>query len=284
MSSASSPARPSASLVIINSQNEILFVHRNPQSRSFGGVYVFPGGNFDSAHDTSLVDTAIRETFEETGLLIASGSSLPDDATLDAARKAIHANQTTWPAFLSKHALKPNKDALLPFTQWITPKFAARRFQTQFYVTYLNNPRSSFTGTREERLPTPDGGLEVLAAGFLAPATALDLFAKREITLMPPQFYITKTLAELGGARADVERLAKSAFGRQVINPVRIVSPDVAAGKVVLTYEGDEARGGPAGRRHRAVVKMDKAGITSEIELIRNFDLFTEVAEHTSKL
>ncbi|KAJ7074083.1 hypothetical protein C8F01DRAFT_1205308 [Mycena amicta] len=279
----SSAPRPSASLVIINSRNEVLFVHRNPDARSFGGVHVFPGGNFDASQDTSLADTAIRETFEEAGLLLASssgkGSTAVDNVTLDAARKAIHANQTPWQDFLKTHKLNPDVNALLARSPngLLLRLLHGQRFQTQFFVTFLAAASSTgfSSGTREERIPTSDGGLEVLSARFLHPQTALSLFAAREIILMPPQFYIVKTLADIlappnsgttPDERAVIERLAQGAFGRLVINPLKFVPP---AGTEV----------GPRGRMHRAVVKMDKAGVTSEIDLLRNFNIFTEVEE-----
>ena len=83
--------------------------------------------------------TAIRETFEETGLLLASESAsatskfeseLPQqsppslslsEAALDASRESIHTGRTLFRDFLKQHALSANVKALLPFTEWITP-------------------------------------------------------------------------------------------------------------------------------------------------------------------
>lgn len=77
--------------------------------------------------------TAIRETFEETGVLLASTEGEAsqqfaqlDEIRLDEARKAIHARKLTFPTFLEKYGLKPNTEALLPFTQWITPTAVPR--------------------------------------------------------------------------------------------------------------------------------------------------------------
>ncbi|KAJ6531222.1 hypothetical protein B0H19DRAFT_1190825 [Mycena capillaripes] len=278
--------RPSASLVLINSRNEVLFVQRNPEARSFAGVHVFPGGNLDAAQDGSLAVTAIRETFEEAGILLASGPT-PSDAVLDAARHAIHAGKTPFQAFLTEHGLVADQQALHKFTCWITPKFAPRRFHTQFFVAFLGTASSSgfSSGAKEDRIPKPDGGQEVIAARFVHPDDVLAEFGAGKITLMPPQFYIIQTLAGIlrGNAttatqRARVEELARGAFGQMVINPQRLGPPD-AQGRVVLTYEGDQTRGGPEGRLHRTIILAGKGGVTSEIVLERNFDIFTEVSE-----
>ena len=66
--------------------------------------------------------TAIRETFEESGLLLASSSSPgPSEGTLDAARLAIHQQEMLFQDFMSEHRLTPDADSLLPFMKWITP-------------------------------------------------------------------------------------------------------------------------------------------------------------------
>ncbi|TFY73447.1 hypothetical protein EWM64_g10564, partial [Hericium alpestre] len=129
--------RPSASLIVVNAANEVLLVHRNPEATAFGGVHVrgfpfdalppqsyelsppyqvFPGGNFDPAQDASYQMTAIRETFEETGLLLTSSAGAVDDPTLDTARAAIHAQKLHFGDFLATHQLTADTDALLPFT------------------------------------------------------------------------------------------------------------------------------------------------------------------------
>ena len=76
---------------------------------------VFPVGNFDKAQDDSLHATAIRETFEETGLLLAlSGrESNVSDAELDTAREAIHVQEQSFRDFLALHNLSLDVSSLL---------------------------------------------------------------------------------------------------------------------------------------------------------------------------
>ncbi|KAF8963528.1 NUDIX domain-containing protein [Flammula alnicola] len=280
--------RPSASLVIVNERNEILLVHRNPKSSSFGGMHVFPGGNFDKKQDQSLAITAIRETFEESGLLLASSvfsGPLPSDAVLDEARNAIHQQKLLFQTFLESQNLKADGDSLLPFTQWITPVGPWKRFHTQFYVVFLPAaPSSGFSsGAKQERIPKHDGGQEVIEARFVHPRKALEECYERKVGFMPPQHYILSTLADIlhgsintSDYREKVKTLSRSLFGRMVINPRKM--GEEQDGHVIITYEGDELREGSKGRLHRAMVKMDRYVFsTGEISMIRNFDIFTEI-------
>ncbi|KAI0784361.1 hypothetical protein C8Q75DRAFT_724568 [Abortiporus biennis] len=285
--------RPSASLVIVNSSNEILLVERNPKAGSFAGASVFPGGNFDPKQDSSLGITAIRETFEETGLLFTfesgdSGSSLwPTNSELDTARAEVHSQKLTFNDFLSKHKLRPDTSSLLPFTQWVTPANQPRRFRTQFYLTFFRDSPShnSSDGVGERRLPTPDGGQEVIRTRWVSPSSVLNEVRDRKISLFPPQFYILTTLAGILNSNTrtldqenTVKTLSKTAFGRMVINPIPLKQKD-EKGRLVLTYEGDETRGGPQGQLHRMLVNFEKGGYSFPEELQRNFDIFNDVGK-----
>ena len=249
--------------------------------------------------DPSLQVTAIRETFEETGVLlakpIASGNKSTElpDSLLDEARKVIHAQKLSFGAFLAEHALEADTSALWPFSQWITPPTAPKRFHTRFYVSFL--PKSSSfqpeddsdsSRARKHHLPTSDGGIEVVAATFLHPKVALSKFHQGEISLMPPQYYILSLLSGIFEKSLDVNTqeqrdtvldLARGTFGRMVINPRGLVSTssdkDRDKGKgalekdglglgTVLTYEGDETRGGSKGRLHRVIMWTGKGGVS----------------------
>jgi hypothetical protein len=116
-----------------------------------------------------------------------------------------------------------------------------------------------------------DGGQEVIEALFIHPRTALIEFRKGKLSFMPPQFYLLSTLADiLQGPtntltqREKIQTLSRGLFGKMVITPRRYYKDDDdddKTGRVILTYEGDETRGGSKGRLHRALVKMTKDGV-----------------------
>lgn len=108
---------------------------------------VFPGGNYDAKQDESYEMTAIRETFEETGVLLASASaSSPThfrltNEEMERVREEIHSGRLLFKDFLHKHGLTPDVSSLLPFTQWVTPPPVLR----YVFVLSLTNPSSQLT-------------------------------------------------------------------------------------------------------------------------------------------
>lgn len=289
--------RVSSSLIVIDDQNRVLMMERNPNSKSFAGAYVFPGGVLDAEQDTSNRLTAIRETFEETGVLLASliGSSpIPSPETLDVVRKSIHSQKIPFTTFLAQNGLTADVNALLPFTQWITPITVPRRFHAYFFVAFLPT-KSSLDITSDQglqQLPTPDGETEVMSVRFLKPQDAIAEFENGKIFLMPPQYYLLSTLGSiLSGSittseqKNIISRLANGPFGQMSINPVLLPHKD-ESGYSVMTYEGDETRGGDPGARHRAVIHHEK-GKLQIVRLERNIDIYSGISlglDTTAKL
>lgn len=143
-----------------------------------------------------------------------------------------------------------------------------RRFHTRFYITFL--PAASSTGfsegVKQERIPKSDGGVEILAAHFMRPETALAQYRAQKMTLLPPQFYLLTTLAELlsekqttPAEKAKIEGLSKGAFGRLVVQPHLI--PVKETGGHIHAYPGDEENGGPKGSIHRSVFTKKPAEV-----------------------
>ncbi|KAL4966244.1 NUDIX hydrolase [Aspergillus stella-maris] len=219
--------RPSSSVVLISPKNEVLLLHRVQTSTSFASAHVFPGGNLSlqdgrcppagdaKRHEdaTWYRNAAIRELFEESGILLAkdvsSGGMLAvKEEDREKGRREIHQKKTTFLEWLAEQnmAAVPDIDNLIPFTRWVTPINVPKRYTTQMYLYFLPLPLESeksllneipMEGEREEiQIPTSDGGVEIAEAQFLPASEWLNKAAQGDIILFPPQFVLLQLAAQ----------------------------------------------------------------------------------------
>jgi 8-oxo-dGTP pyrophosphatase MutT (NUDIX family) len=138
---------------------EVFMVERHHQIDFATGALVFPGGQVDAADaDPALAArcagagaldetaralrvAAIRETFEEAGVLLArrrGAAALVSAAELAGIearhRAALHAGERTLAEIATHEDLELALDLLVPFAHWITPVFMPKRFDTWFFV------------------------------------------------------------------------------------------------------------------------------------------------------
>ncbi len=176
-------------------------VRRHEQS-SFGAAHAFPGGVVDS--DDSLVhefccglsgaaassrlgvegngldyySAAVRELFEETGVLLADRSSL--DENLASVRDALNDGSASWADFVLRNELSLHCGELHYFGHWVTPPTQAKRYSARFFLTEL-----------------PDGQDPVHCGGELTDscwATAAEVLAAGRSGDMNLHFPTVKTL------------------------------------------------------------------------------------------
>ncbi|KAK3173701.1 hypothetical protein OEA41_007033 [Lepraria neglecta] len=205
-------ASPSASILLISPSNRILLLHRVQTSTSFASAHVFPGGHLSPQdgylppledirrHEDSKAyrRAAIRECFEESGLLLAKRQDNPSELVelneqeREEGRKAIHSESIPFAQWVQKQKGIIDADGLIPFTRWLTPANIPKRFSTQMYLYFLpiDSQLSSKTDKTQMHIPTPDGGVEHTAAQFLYPQEWLDLTLRGAIVLYPPQFFL----------------------------------------------------------------------------------------------
>ena len=152
---------PASTLLLIRNGSaglEVFMVKRHHQIDFASGALVFPGGKVD-AHDhdpalrthvdgaeklddlhLSLAACAIREGFEESGILLArrAGSremiTAEHAASLDHWRPKLNKSEVGLTEFLTKEKLRLACDELVTFAHWVTPTFMPKRFDTYFYV------------------------------------------------------------------------------------------------------------------------------------------------------
>lgn len=173
---------------------------------------------------------AIRECFEESGILLARRSDVSGDlleveeSIREQGRKDIHAGKVKFgdwvkamggvvdtgmvpPIHLRKTSLYlRNKnliskyiDSLIPFTRWVTPTNLPKRFTTQMYIYFLPLAQTSRAPNLPSQsvipVPTSDGGVEHTAALFASCSRWLSQARRNEIILFPPQYYLMSLLS-----------------------------------------------------------------------------------------
>lgn len=211
-------ARPSSSIILLSPTNQVLLLHRVQTSTSFPSAHVFPGGNLSPFHEPPAPPAgspdrhrdspayrlaAVRETFEESGILIAKRSQADDtllvipEAEREEARRKIHGDKLRFTEWVGDHlGAAPCVDDLVPFTRWVTPPNMAKRFTTQMYIYFMPLAESP-VDVDVVQAPTPDGGVEHTAATFADASEWLRRQQRGEIVLFPPQCYLLTLVAEV---------------------------------------------------------------------------------------
>ncbi|MCP3424119.1 NUDIX hydrolase [Nocardioides pinisoli] len=222
-----------------------VYLLRRQTSMAFaGGMCVFPGGGVDPRDfDDELVDrglwagpgpaewaarlgcdepraralvcAAVRETFEESGVLLAGTG--PDSVVADttgedweADRVALESREVSLTAFLEDRSLVLRTDLLGAWSGWLTPVFEPRRYRTWFFVARL-----------PEGQVTRDVSSESSSVMWTGAMDAVSLVERQEILMLPPTWL---TCLEVG-QYADPSAVLAEAAGRRV----EMFMPEVVA-------------------------------------------------------
>jgi 8-oxo-dGTP pyrophosphatase MutT (NUDIX family) len=179
------PVRPAATVMLIREAPmlEVFMMRRTTNAAFASGMYVFPGGRVDATDgegDVAFVIAAIREAFEEAGVLLArdlGGNLVTGDHSVFAAREDVHGGTIGFADLCEQHRLAPCIDELAWVAHWITPvgEVGARRFDTRFYVT---------AAPADQLLAHDDH--ETVDSLWVRPVEALERYSAGELTMMPP--------------------------------------------------------------------------------------------------
>ena len=174
---------------------EVFMVVRHHEIDFASGALVFPGGSVEPgdrliAADHTLCPPiesisddlmalrvgAIRETFEECGLLLARPAGSHDLVGRDAMRLIdVDGDRSDFAGALERHRLAPAVDLLEPFAHWVTPLFMPKRFDTHFFLA----------AAPPDQLAAHDGH-ESVDSVWINPAKALEAAKAARYTIIFP--------------------------------------------------------------------------------------------------
>ena len=235
--------KESATVILVRSNQakswEVFLARRHRDSSFMAEAYVFPGGQVAAADTDAQLNgyistpdnfnpqallqddrlspemaqsffiCAIRETFEEAGVLIArtsSGHSIHFDSDqqnvrFTTYRRELNAGRIILQDVARKENLQFPLDALIPYAHWITPEIMPKRFRTFFFLVELPEGQETTTGCSE-----------LTDSLWATPGDILKMHYNKEIMLMPPTL---KTLDELT-AYTNIDALFAAARGRAI--------------------------------------------------------------------
>ncbi|MFF1925474.1 NUDIX hydrolase [Streptomyces sp. NPDC058221] len=219
-----------------------------------GGAYAYPGGGVDPRDDDRLVGwagptleswaerlgvatpaeaqaivcAAVRETYEEAGVLLAgpTADTVVTDTTgadWEADREALVARELSFAAFLERRGLVLRSDLLGAWARWITPEFEPRRYDTWFFVAALP------AGQRTRNASTEADRTVWTVAG-----EAADGYDRGELLMMPPTVSTLRGLRRYATAAQALE-----AASAQDLAPV-LAQARLEGDELVLSWPGHE--------------------------------------------
>ena len=201
------PATPKNAAAIILLKDaadpKVFWVKRNDKLAFMGGFHSFPGGQLDkedlaiavagseSEEAAKMHVCAVREMFEEAGILVTRGADRLSAGRLAQKRRALEEGQRSFKDLLDEDQLLIDASLLVDAGRWVTPPFAPRRYDTWFFLSWL--PEG------QEAVVEP-GELEL--GEWVRPAEALERWKRGESIMAPPTLFIIRTLAA-HGSRVD---------------------------------------------------------------------------------
>ncbi|WP_277369898.1 NUDIX hydrolase [Rhodococcus rhodochrous] len=247
------PIRDASTVMLVrdSARGVEVFLQRRVVGMDFaGGMTVFPGGGVDpsdtdadvrwtgpevtwwaerfgigEAQARALVLAAVRETFEECGVLLAgptADSVVADTGDYAEARRLLEARELSFGDFLEKEQLVLRADLLRPQANWITPLGERRRYDTRFFVAAVPEGQRADGNTSETDLVQWQTAEEALA----------DWRSGRCI-LLPPTW---SQLSILSGFATVADLMAAD----PVIEPILPIMSR-RDGAVHIAFDGDEA-------------------------------------------
>lgn len=223
--------RLAASLILLRESLEgleVMMVERAGSASYAAGAFVFPGGRVDetdgslagsSAADAALRVAAIRETYEECGLLLLEEAEVPPRTLAGPGRSELAtptgpasspAAASDFAAWVLDNGIRLATDVLIPFAHWITPPHMPKRFDTFFYVAPAPRDQVAVADQRE-----------VMSAAWVRPGALVAAAEAAEINLMFATYMNLRWLARHDGLAAALSAARQRDIATVIPEPVK---------------------------------------------------------------
>ena len=238
------PTRDSSTIALLRdgAEGPEVFLMRRRSSMKFAAhMHVYPGGAVEpddarvpvrlgtdpealaarltTSDPVVLVAAAARETFEESGVLLAvdaEGVPVAGGETLDALRRQLRDEEIPFSELLVSHGLWVDGASIVAFDHWVTPEVADFRYDTRFFAARL-----------PEGQEAAEHGGEADSVGWWRPDDALADLEAGNVGMLAPTKGAMRRLAGF----SSVDELLAAAAGYDIV-PV-LMHPTVVEEKMV---------------------------------------------------
>jgi 8-oxo-dGTP pyrophosphatase MutT (NUDIX family) len=274
------PVREAATLMLVDDRPDlhVFMLRRNPRSVFGPGASVFPGGAIDPA-DSAIAASdqvvglddagasarlgvasgglrvwvaALRETFEEAGILLAAepsdGSTAAD---LAESRLGLNAGAHDLSAVLATHGVTLDAGDIHLFSHWLTPEGAPRRYDTWFLIAPAPAGQEG----------SPDDG-ELVHSEWIRPADAIASHERGDSELIFPTYRTLRILEQFETAAA---LLAAVRDANAAADRAPLVVPDASGQRIALT-DDDRAVATRGWRALRSQPLLDLAAMDADFQ------------------
>ena len=220
------PVKPAATVMLVRDAAdtdeaalEVFMLRRTGSAAFAAGMYVFPGGRVDDVDHADAIApfcrglsddeasaqlgidsggvaywvAAVRECFEEAGILLAERRDGAPLAVGDDERHAVHDGTLSMVELCRRHELVLDLSTTQYVDHWITPIGENRRFDTRFFITAAPDDQD---GLHDDK--------ETVASLWITPTRALQMHADGELLMLPPTIHNLRFLAGFDSADAAI--------------------------------------------------------------------------------
>jgi 8-oxo-dGTP pyrophosphatase MutT (NUDIX family) len=223
-----SPIRVASTIMLVRQvpNLQVLMVKRNREIDSFSGAMVFPGGkveprDLDQVWEQWVIGwndvpddergprvAAVRETFEECGVLVATDRPVIAGIDVTATRAEMEGGRLSFLDFVRTHDIKIDLTQLTRFARWLTPPIVPKRFDTFFYLIEMPGGQDA-----------AHDGREAVENEWIEPEAALKLAECGHRTIVFPTRMNLRLLSRSGSIREAIEMA--------MVRKLRQVSPSI---------------------------------------------------------
>ncbi|MDQ3062174.1 MAG: MBL fold metallo-hydrolase, partial [Acidobacteriota bacterium] len=199
MNQKSAVPKDAAAVILLNHTGDrVLWAQRNPQIAFLGGYHAFPGGKLEASDqlvkiknctDAELarfIACAVREAFEEVGVLLVRGGEKLTRGQRASLHDDLISNRMTFAEILAHWNLWIDAADFAYTGFWTTPQFSPVRFKTRFFLAFCPPKQEPYAAISELQ------NIE-----FIKPKDALNEWKNSKVLIAPPVLLSLKTLAQI---------------------------------------------------------------------------------------